>query len=189
MQKLKKVVINDLTLDAAATNNIVSLYNFEDNATITFKNCTFNLCDGSNALRVDNLSNAKSVLITFDNCTWKFKSAVAYGKNWDALMIFQDSTHVGVEDVPQFAPLGWKLVVKDCKFGEELITPTTFENYRDLIIANEDVDASKGGKALLYVYKANSTGEKWYNPSIEADKVALPMVRIIANGVKKDFNA
>ena len=162
-----------------STNNIFSRYNFADGANIVFKNCNFMLCDGSNALRVDNLQDAKNVLISFEECVWNFQSTVAYGKNWDALMIFQDSAHL---DIPHFA--SWKLVVKNCKFGEEAITPESFKNYADFIITNEE---SKNGKAILYMYTATTNGETWWKPAENPE--LFPVVKIIAGEVSKEFKA
>ena len=155
------------------------MYNFVDGANIVFKNCNFMLCDGSNVLRVDNLQDAKNVLITFEDCVWNFQSTAAYGKNWDALMIFQDSAHL---DTPHFA--NWKLVIKNCKFGEEAITPESFKNYADFVITNEE---SKNGKAILYMYTATTNGETWWKPA-ENPKL-FPVVKIIAGEVSKEFKA
>ena len=138
------------------------MYNFADGANIVFKNCNFMLCDGSNALRVDNLQDAKNVLITFEDCVWNFQSTTAYGKDWDALIIFQDSAHL---DAPHFAD--WKLVVKNCKFGEDSITPETFKNYADFVITNEE---SKNGKALLYMYTAAKSGDTWWKPTENSNR-------------------
>ena len=176
---LKKVTVVGLTLNAKSTNNIFSMYNFADGANIVFKNCNFMLCDGSNALRVDNLQDAKNVLITFEDCVWNFQSTTAYGKDWDALIIFQDSAHL---DAPHFAD--WKLVVKNCKFGENPITPESFKNYADFVITNEE---SKNGKALLYMYTATKSGDTWWKPTENPE--LFPVVKIIAGNASKEFKA
>jgi len=176
---LRKVTVVGLILNAQSTNNIFSMYNFADGANIVFKNCNFMLCDGSNALRVDNLQDAKNVLITFEDCVWNFQSTAAYGKDWDALMIFQDSAHL---DTPHFA--SWKLVVKNCKFGDEAITPESFENYTDFVITNEE---SKNGKALLYMYTATTSGNTWWKPAENPE--LFPIVKIVAGNISKEFKA
>ena len=178
-KQLKNVIVKDLVLNAQSTNNIVSMYNFANGANITFKNCVFELCDGSNALRVDNLSDCHNVLITFDNCTWQFKSTSTYGKDWDALMIMQDSKH---STAPQFND--WKIVIKNCVFGEEAITPHSFDAYADFVITNED---DKAGKAILYMYQSFNGGEKWWKPSENPE--VFPIVKIIAGNSNKEFKA
>jgi len=176
---LKRVMVEGLKLNAQSTNNIVSMYTFADNAEIIFRNCEFVLCDGSNALRIDNIFDCHNVVITFDNCKWSFQSTAAYGKDWDALMIFQDSVHL---DTPHFAD--WKLVVKNCKFGEEAITPNSFTEYTDFVITNEE---SKNGKALLYMYTARTGEEVWWKPAENPE--LFPVVKIVAGNVAKEFKA
>jgi hypothetical protein len=87
---VKKVVIKDCVfMSAAATNNFVSLYKFEDGAEVTFENCVFHCATDSNAVRISNLTSAKNVTINFLNCRYGTEGAEG---QWDGLLLFQDYT-------------------------------------------------------------------------------------------------
>lgn len=89
--KLHKVELVNCTFNSTGiAHNIVSIYCFEDNATITFKNCKFlNLNTNCNPIRLDNLAEAKNILITFDNCEWNYSNVGGDNIGWLALVLLQ----------------------------------------------------------------------------------------------------
>jgi hypothetical protein len=94
--KIKSIAFKNCSFSSdACTNNNVSMYQFEDGATVLFENCKFVCAKNNNAVRLSNYSNAK-VNIIFNNCEY---STVEAGE-WSGLLLLQN-IHSG-EDTEDF---------------------------------------------------------------------------------------
>ena len=90
---VKSVVIDGLEISSSLSNNGINIFSFEDNANIVIKNCHFT--EVSNPIRISNMTYAKNVNITIQDCTFeKWESSTpAYA----GLILLQDHTSTSTE--------------------------------------------------------------------------------------------
>ena len=90
---VKSVVIDGLEISSSLSNNGINIFSFEDNANIVIKNCHFT--EVSNPIRISNMTYAKNVNITIQDCTFeKWESGTpAYA----GLILLQDHTSTSTE--------------------------------------------------------------------------------------------
>lgn len=136
----KNIMFENCTFGGAFTNNAISIFATQDNATITLSNCTFK--DVSNCLRMSNKTGAKGVTINVVNCTVdKWEDATPN----QGFLLFQDYTSISAGDA-------------DTKnlFGKDKITV----NFTNLVHAGKkvvppvisSVIATKDDNQVVYIW-------------------------------------
>lgn len=88
----KSILIDGINFKSEMSNNAISVFAWQDNATITISNCHF--ASVSNAIRLSNRENKKAV-INFINCTCDKWDTGEYA----GFMIMQDYTSKSLEEV------------------------------------------------------------------------------------------
>ena len=110
------------------SHNVISMYKFEEGATITIKDCTF--ARSANAVRLSNLGDNHATF-NFENLTYNETDA----SPWDGLLIIQDDRE---EDYSQFT-FNFKNVAYAPVGGEKIV----FTSQNDPV-----------GGQLWYIYKS-----------------------------------
>ena len=85
---VKSVVIDGLEISSSLSNNGINIFSFEDNANVIIKNCHFT--EVSNPIRISNMTYAKNVNITIQDCT--FDSWESDTPAYAGLILLQDHT-------------------------------------------------------------------------------------------------
>lgn len=180
---LKNVVFDGCKFNSAnIKHNVLSIYCFENNATITFRNCEFiDLDSNCNPVRFDNLKEAHNIVVTFDNCKWRYAS-VDGNATWLALVLLQPDA-ASLYQLPIMAD--WKVIVKNCEYAGNLIKPEDFEDYAHLTTKYQtnDMDVTKANSILYYYNK------RLADPTVDEDKKFFPVVKIVAGNAAKEFKA
>lgn len=148
-------------------HNILNVYCFENNATVTFNNCKFlNLNSNCNPIRFDNITNANNILITFNLCKWSYHS-IDNNIGWLALILLQPGNNFNDPIMSN-----WKIIIKDCMYNSNSITIETFSNYEKLTTKYQT--NLENANSILYYYT-----NRLLDPSNENDKKYFPSVKII----------
>lgn len=90
---VKSVVIDGLEISSSLSNNGINIFSFEDNANIVIKNCHFT--EVSNPIRISNMTYAKNVNITIQDCI--FDSWESGTPAYAGLVLLQDHTSTSTE--------------------------------------------------------------------------------------------
>lgn len=86
----KNIIFENCDFDGNFSNNAISIFGFQDNATVTISNCHFKSV--SNVLRISNKTNASNITINLSNCTvdeWEHRENL---KEWAGAVLFEDYT-------------------------------------------------------------------------------------------------
>ena len=141
---VKNVVIDNVQVVGALTNNGISIYHTEDGAVVTISNCTIKNC--SNAVRLSNCDGGK-LIVNLINCDleWNLNPG-DNARDYIGIIIFQDYTSKSADEAAANNLFGRDKVqinMIGCTSRGEAIT---FENI-------EDVCGSKTADQLFYVYR------------------------------------
>ena len=143
---VKSVVIDGLEISSSLSNNGINIFSFEDNANIIIKNCHF--AEVSNPIRISNMTYAKNVNITIQDCTfdsWESNTAAYAG-----VILLQDHTSASTEDFNEKNPFATFNITIDNVTGPygKIESGQTMED----ICASQIVD-----KQLVYMYVDKAT--------------------------------
>ena len=139
----KSIYIQNVDFSGTFTNNIISIFGTEDNATVTISNCKFGKC--SNPLRLSNRGGGK-VTVNFMNCEFDQWDTGEYS----GCVILQDYTSKSKDETQEnnlFAPDKVSISFTNCTYKGEKIA------FNDIA----SVAGTKQDSQLLYVY-ANKEG-------------------------------
>ena len=143
---VKNVVIDGLEISSSLSNNGINIFSFEDNANIIIKNCHF--AEVSNPIRISNMTYAKNVNITIQDCTfdsWESNTAAYAG-----VILLQDHTSASTEEFNEKNPFATFNITIDNVTGPygKIESGQTMED----ICASQIVD-----KQLVYMYVDKAT--------------------------------
>ena len=143
---VKSVVIDGLEISSSLSNNGINIFSFEDNANIIIKNCHF--AEVSNPIRISNMTYAKNVNITIQDCTfdsWESNTAAYAG-----VILLQDHTSASTEEFNEKNPFATFNITIDNVTGPygKIGSGQTMED----ICASQIVD-----KQLVYMYVDKAT--------------------------------
>lgn len=143
---VKSVVIDGLEISSSLSNNGINIFSFEDNANIIIKNCHF--AKVSNPIRISNMTYAKNVNITIQDCTfdsWESNTAAYAG-----VILLQDHTSASTEEFNEKNPFATFNITIDNVTGPygKIGSGQTMED----ICASQIVD-----KQLVYMYVDKAT--------------------------------
>ena len=143
---VKSVVIDGLEISSPLSNNGINIFSFEDNANIIIKNCHF--AKVSNPIRISNMTYAKNVNITIQDCTfdsWESNTAAYAG-----VILLQDHTSASTEEFNEKNPFATFNITIDNVTGPygKIGSGQTMED----ICASQIVD-----KQLVYMYVDKAT--------------------------------
>ena len=142
----KSVVIDGLEISSSLSNNGINIFSFEDNANIVIKNCHFT--EVSNPIRISNMTYAKNVNITIQDCTFeKWESGTpAYA----GLILLQDHTSTSTEVFNEKNPFATFNITIDNVTGPygKIASGQTMED----ICASQNAE-----KQLVYMYVDKAT--------------------------------
>ena len=143
---VKSVVIDGLEISSPLSNNGINIFSFEDNANIIIKNCHF--AKVSNPIRISNMTYAKNVNITIQDCTfdsWESNTAAYAG-----VILLQDHTSASTEEFNEKNPFATFNITIDNVTGPygKIESGQTMED----ICASQIVD-----KQLVYMYVDKAT--------------------------------
>ena len=143
---VKNVVIDGLEISSSLSNNGINIFSFEDNANIIIKNCHF--AEVSNPIRISNMTYAKNVNITIQDCTfdsWESNTAAYAG-----VILLQDHTSASTEEFNEKNPFATFNITIDNVTGPygKIGSGQTMED----ICASQIVD-----KQLVYMYVDKAT--------------------------------
>lgn len=143
---VKSVVIDSLEISSPLSNNGINIFSFEDNANIIIKNCHF--AKVSNPIRISNMTYAKNVNITIQDCTfdsWESNTAAYAG-----VILLQDHTSASTEEFNEKNPFATFNITIDNVTGPygKIGSGQTMED----ICASQIVD-----KQLVYMYVDKAT--------------------------------
>ena len=143
---VKSVVIDGLEISNSLSNNGINIFSFEDNANIVIKNCHFT--EVSNPIRISNMTYAKNVNITIQDCTFdKWESGTpAYA----GLILLQDHTSTSTEVFNEKNPFATFNITIDNVTGPygKIASGQTMEE----ICASQNAE-----KQLVYMYVDKAT--------------------------------
>lgn len=143
---VKSVVIDGLEISSSLSNNGINIFSFEDNANIVIKNCHFT--EVSNPIRISNMTYAKNVNITIQDCTFeKWESGTpAYA----GLILLQDHTSTSTEVFNEKNPFATFNITIDNVTGPygKIASGQTMEE----ICASQNAE-----KQLVYMYVDKAT--------------------------------
>ena len=143
---VKSVVIDGLEISSPLSNNGINIFSFEDNANIIIKNCHF--AKVSNPIRISNMTYAKNVNITIQDCTfdsWESNTAAYAG-----VILLQDHTSASTEEFNEKNPFATFNITIDNVTGPygKIGSGQAMED----ICASQIVD-----KQLVYMYVDKAT--------------------------------
>ena len=143
---VKSVVIDGLEISSPLSNNGINIFSFEDNANIIIKNCHF--AKVSNPIRISNMTYAKNVNITIQDCTfdsWESNTAAYAG-----VILLQDHTSASTEEFNEKNPFATFNITIDNVTGPygKIGSGQTMED----ICASQIVN-----KQLVYMYVDKAT--------------------------------
>ena len=143
---VKSVVIDGLEISSSLSNNGINIFSFEDNANIIIKNCHF--AKVSNPIRISNMTYAKNVNITIQDCTfdsWESNTAAYAG-----VILLQDHTSASTEEFNEKNPFATFNITIDNVTGPygKIGSGQAMED----ICASQIVD-----KQLVYMYVDKAT--------------------------------
>ena len=143
---VKSVVIDGLEISSSLSNNGINIFSFEDNANIIIKNCHF--AEVSNPIRISNMTYAKNVNITIQDCTfdsWESNTAAYAG-----VILLQDHTSASTEEFNEKNPFATFNITIDNVTGPygKIGSGQTMED----VCASQIVD-----KQLVYMYVDKAT--------------------------------
>ena len=143
---VKSVVIDGLEISSSLSNNGINIFSFEDNANIIIKNCHF--AEVSNPIRISNMTYAKNVNITIQDCTfdsWESNTAAYAG-----VILLQDHTSASTEEFNEKNPFATFNITIDNVTGPygKIGSGQTMED----ICASQIVN-----KQLVYMYVDKAT--------------------------------
>ena len=143
---VKNVVIDGLEISSSLSNNGINIFSFEDNANIIIKNCHF--AEVSNPIRISNMTYAKNVNITIQDCTfdsWESNTAAYAG-----VILLQDHTSASTEEFNEKNPFATFNITIDNVIGPygKIGSGQTMED----ICASQIVN-----KQLVYMYVDKAT--------------------------------
>ena len=143
---VKNVVIDGLEISSSLSNNGINIFSFEDNANIIIKNCHF--AEVSNPIRISNMTYAKNVNITIQDCTfdtWESNTAAYAG-----VILLQDHTSASTEEFNEKNPFATFNITIDNVTGPygKIGSGQTMED----ICASQIVN-----KQLVYMYVDKAT--------------------------------
>ena len=127
---LKEYSATNIIVDGTnLKHNVFNIYNLQDNATITIKNCKFDInMATSNVMRLSNYKNAENVEILFDNVEWTYENVGYESSDIDyaGLILYQPaSTDVALEgDTSKIKT--WTFRFKNCTYNGEKVTDVNF---------------------------------------------------------------
>ena len=143
---VKSVVIDGLEISSSLSNNGINIFSFEDNANIVIKNCHFT--EVSNPIRISNMTYAKNVNITIQDCTfdtWESNTPAYAG-----LILLQDHTSASTEEFNEKNPFATFNITIDNVTGPygKIASGQTMEE----ICASQNAE-----KQLVYMYVDKAT--------------------------------
>ena len=143
---VKSVVIDGLEISSSLSNNGINIFSFEDNANIVIKNCHFT--EVSNPIRISNMTYAKNVNITIQDCTfdtWESNTPAYAG-----LVLLQDHTSTSTEVFNEKNPFATFNITIDNVTGPygKIASGQTMEE----ICASQNAE-----KQLVYMYVDKAT--------------------------------
>ena len=143
---VKSVVIDGLEISSSLSNNGINIFSFEDNANIIIKNCHF--AEVSNPIRISNMTYAKNVNITIQDCTfdsWESNTAAYAG-----VILLQDHTSASTEEFNEKNPFATFNITIDNVTGPygKIASGQTMEE----ICASQNAE-----KQLVYMYVDKAT--------------------------------
>ena len=143
---VKSVVIDGLEISSSLSNNGINIFSFEDNANIVIKNCHFT--EVSNPIRISNMTYAKNVNITIQDCTfdtWESNTPAYAG-----LVLLQDHTSTSTEVFNEKNPFATFNITIDNVTGPygKIASGQTMED----ICASQNAE-----KQLVYMYVDKAT--------------------------------
>ncbi len=143
---VKSVVIDGLEISSSLSNNGINIFSFEDNANIVIKNCHFT--EVSNPIRISNMTYAKNVNITIQDCT--FDSWESGTPAYAGLVLLQDHTSASTEEFNEKNPFATFNITIDNVTGPygKIASGQTMED----ICASQIAD-----KQLVYTYVDKAT--------------------------------
>lgn len=142
----KSVVIDGLEISSSLSNNGINIFSFEDNANVIIKNCHFT--EVSNPIRISNMTYAKNVNITIQDCTfdtWESNTPAYAG-----LILLQDHTSTSTEVFNEKNPFATFNITIDNVTGPygKIASGQTMEE----ICASQNAE-----KQLVYMYVDKAT--------------------------------
>lgn len=143
---VKSVVIDGLEIGSSLSNNGINIFSFEDNANIVIKNCHFT--EVSNPIRISNMTYAKNVNITIQDCT--FDSWESDTSAYAGLILLQDHISASTEEFNEKNPFATFNITIDNVTGPygKIESGQTMED----ICASQIAD-----KQLVYMYVDKAT--------------------------------
>ncbi len=143
---VKSVVIDGLEISSSLSNNGINIFSFEDNANIVIKNCHFT--EVSNPIRISNMTYAKNVNITIQDCT--FDSWESGTPAYAGLVLLQDHTSASTEEFNEKNPFATFNITIDNVTGPygKIASGQTMED----ICASQNAE-----KQLVYMYVDKAT--------------------------------
>ena len=143
---VKSVVIDGLEISSSLSNNGINIFSFEDNANIVIKNCHFT--EVSNPIRISNMTYAKNVNITIQDCT--FDSWESGTPAYAGLILLQDHTSTSTEVFNEKNPFATFNITIDNVTGPygKIASGQTMED----ICASQNAE-----KQLVYMYVDKAT--------------------------------
>lgn len=123
----KSIVIDNVKINAALSNNAINIFATEDGSVVTISNCTITKC--SNPIRLSNATGGK-VTINIVNCEFTEWDG---SNEWAGMLIMQDYTSKTVEKIQAnnlFGPDKVTINVINCTHaGKKIVAP---ENIADV---------------------------------------------------------
>ena len=143
---VKSVVIDGLEISSSLSNNGINIFSFEDNANIVIKNCHFT--EVSNPIRISNMTYAKNVNITIQDCT--FEKWESNTPAYAGLILLQDHTSASTEEFNEKNPFATFNITIDNVTGPygKIASGQTMEE----ICASQNAE-----KQLVYMYVDKAT--------------------------------
>lgn len=183
-KSIQKFIVKNCRLNTSkAVHNVFNLYKFEDNATVEFNNCEFIMNPMGNVIRFDNITDAKNVLIVFNNCRWNYdpeasEEEYAKAKQWLSLLGFQNAKIINK------AVFGtWRIVLNNCSYDGNDIKPE-FGFYSEMTTEKQEGKHSEGC-AVMWMEDNGISG--FINP--EKNPEYFPQVAVINGQNKKIYRA
>ena len=143
---VKSVVIDGLEISSSLSNNGINIFSFEDNANIVIKNCHFT--EVSNPIRISNMTYAKNVNITIQDCI--FEKWESNTPAYAGLILLQDHTSASTEEFNEKNPFATFNITIDNVTGPygKIASGQTMEE----ICASQNAE-----KQLVYMYVDKAT--------------------------------
>lgn len=154
----KEVMIENINCeDPQLLHNILNVYTPANNATITIKNCKFDLnVANSNVLRMSNYHNAENVTVIFDNVSWNYEGVGGSEDDfaWAGLMLFQPAGG----DISLTGDLSkiktWTIKIRNCKYNGAKVASNNFGAHNQCVyVYNVGGDKSMEDGSKIFTMK------------------------------------